>query len=146
VTEATVTLVNGMQFMAETETGHAFIVDGALEAGGRNTGPRPMELMAVSVVACTAMDVISILRKMQQKVTGLTVHVDGDRAEDHPKRFLSLHVEFTVTGYNLAPDRVARAIELSETKYCSAIATLRPGTPITTSFTILEADEQKLTK
>jgi putative redox protein len=146
VTEATVTLVNGMQFMAETSTGHAFIVDGAPDAGGRNTGPRPMELMAVSVVACTAMDVISILRKMQQKVTGLTVHANGDRAEDHPKRFLGLHIEFTVTGYNLAPDRVARAIELSETKYCSAIATLRPGTPITTSFTILEADEQKLTK
>jgi putative redox protein len=146
VTEATITLVDGMQFAAETASGHAFIVDGAPDAGGRNTGPRPMELLAVSVAACTAMDVISILRKMQQKVTGLTVHVSGERAEDHPKCFLSLHVEFTVTGYDLVPDRVARAIELSDTKYCSAIATLRPGVPITTSFTIREADEQILTK
>jgi putative redox protein len=146
VTEATITLVDGLQFAAETTSGHAFIVDGAPDAGGRNTGPRPMELLAVSVAACTAMDVISVLRKMQQRVTGLTVHVSGERAEDHPKRFLNLHVEFTVTGYDLVPDRVARAVELSDTKYCSAIASLRPGTPITTSFTILEADEQKLTK
>ncbi len=146
MTEATVTLVDGMQFVAETPSGHAFIVDGAPDAGGRNTGPRPMELLAVSVATCSAMDVISMLRKMQQKVTGLTIHVGGERAEEHPKRFLNIHVEFTVTGYNLVPERVAHAIELSETKYCSAMATLRPGTPITTSFTILEADEQKLIK
>ncbi len=146
MTEATVTLVDGMQFVAETASGHAFIVDGSPDAGGRNTGPRPMELLAASVAACTAMDVISILRKMQQKVTGFKVHVGGPRAEEHPKQFLSIHVEYTVTGYGLAQDRVARAIELSETKYCSAMASLRPGTPITTSFTILETDEQKLIK
>ena len=146
MTEATVTLVNGMQFAAETASGHAFIIDGSPDAGGRDTGPRPMELLAVSVATCTAMDVISILRKMQQKVTGLTVHVDGERAAEHPKRFVSLHVEFTVTGYDLAPDRVARAVELSDTKYCSVMASLRPGTPITTSFTILEVGEPALTK
>ncbi len=146
MTEATVTLVDGMQFVAETPSGHAFIVDGAPDAGGRNTGPRPMELLAVSVATCTAMDVISVLRKMQQKVTGLRVHVDGERAEEHPKRFLNIHVEFTITGYDLVPERVAHAIELSETKYCSVMASLRPATPITTSFTILEADEQKLAK
>ena len=146
MTEATITLVDGMQFAAETASGHAFIVDGSPDAGGRNTGPRPMELLAASVATCTAMDVISILRKMQQKVTGLTVRVDGERATEHPKRFVSLHVEFTVTGYDLVPDRVARAIELSDTKYCSVMASLRPGTPITTSFTILEAGEQTLIK
>ncbi len=146
MTEATVTLVDGMQYAAETASGHTFVVDGSPDAGGRNTGPRPMELLAVSVAACTAMDVISILRKMQQKVTGLTVHVDGERATEHPKRFVSLQVAFTVTGYNLVPDRVARAIELSDTQYCSVMASLRPGTSITTSFTILEAGEHTLTK
>jgi putative redox protein len=138
--------VGGLQFTAETASGHAFIVDGSPDAGGRDTGPRPMELLAASVATCTAMDVISILRKMQQKVTGLTVHVSGERAEEHPKRFLSLHVEFTVTGYALVPERVAHAIELSDTKYCAVMASLRPGMPITTSFTILEADEQTLIK
>ncbi len=146
MTEATVKLVDGMQFVAETPSGHALIVDGAPDDGGRNTGPRPTELLAVSVAACTAMDVISILRKMQQRVTSLTVHVDGERATEHPKRFVNFHVEFTVTGYGLVPERVAHAIELSDTKYCSVMASLRPGTLITTSFTILEADEQKLTK
>ena len=146
MTEATITLVGGLQFTVETASGHAFVVDGSPDAGGRDTGPRPMELLAASVAACTAMDVISILRKMQQKVTGLTVHVSGERAEEHPKRFLSLHVEFTVTGYGLVQERVAHAIELSDTKYCAVMASLRPGMPITTSFTILEADEQTLTK
>jgi putative redox protein len=146
VTEATITLVDGMQFAAETASGHAFVIDGAPDAGGRNTGPRPMELLAVSVAACTAMDVISVLRKMQQKVTGLKVRVSGERAEEHPKRFISLHVEYTIIGYSVVEERVARAIELSDTKYCSVMSSLRPGTPITTSFTVLEADEQTLIK
>ena len=146
MTEATVTLVDGMQFAAETASGHAFVIDSTPDAGGRNTGPRPMELLAISVAACSAMDVISILRKMQQKVTGLKVHVSGERAEEHPKRFVSLHVEYTIVGYGVVQERAARAIELSETKYCSVMASLRPCTPITTSFTVLEADEQTLIK
>jgi putative redox protein len=92
------------------------------------------------------MDAISLLRKMQQKVTGLKVHVSSDRATEHPKKFLSIHIEYTVVGYGLAEDRVARAIELSETKYCPAMASLRPGAPITSSFTILEATEETMRK
>jgi putative redox protein len=146
MTEASVTLVDGMQFVAETGSGHSFVVDGAPDVGGRNTGPRPFELLAAGLAGCTAMDAISILRKMQQKVTGLKVHVVGERAAEHPKRFLSIHIEYTVVGYDLAEDRVARAIELSETKYCPAMASLRPGAPITSSFTILEAGEETLRK
>lgn len=146
MTQASVTLVDGMQFVVETGSGHSFTIDTVAEVGGHDTGPRPFELMAASVAGCTAMDVISILRKMQQKVTSLKVHVNGEQAAEHPKKFVNVHIEYTVTGYNLAEDRVARAIELSETKYCPAMASLRPGAPITSSFTILEAGEETMTK
>jgi len=146
MTEATVTLTDGMQFVVETGSGHALTIDATPDAGGRDTGPRPFELLAAGLAGCTAMDVISVLRKMQQKVTGLKVHVSSDRATEHPKKFLSLHIEYTVTGYGLAEDRVARAVELSETKYCPAMASLRPGAPITSSFTVLEASEETMKK
>lgn len=81
MTQATVTLVDGMQFAVDTGSGHSFIIDAVPDVGGQNTGARPMELMAASVAGCTAMDVISILRKMQQKVTGLQVHVTSERAQ-----------------------------------------------------------------
>jgi len=144
--QATVTLVDGMQFVVETGSGHSFTIDTVPEVGGRDTGPRPLELVTAGVAGCTAMDVISILRKMQQKVTGLKVHVHGEQASEHPKKLVSIHVEYTVVGYNLSEDRVARAIELSETKYCPAMASLRPGTSITSSYTILEASEGTMSK
>jgi putative redox protein len=146
VTQASVTLVDGMQFAVETGSGHSFTIDAVPDVGGKDTGPRPFELVAAGVAGCTAMDVISILRKMQQKVTGLKVEVHGERAAEHPKVFLEIHIEYTLTGYGLSEDRVTRAIELSQTKYCPAIASLRPGTPITSSFTIFEAGQETMTK
>lgn len=146
MTQATVTLVDGMQFAVDTGSGHSFIIDSVPDVGGADTGPRPMELMVAGVAGCTAMDVISILRKMQQKVTGLQVHVTSQRAQEHPKKLLSVHVEYTVTGYQVAEDRVARAIELSETTYCPAMSTLRPGVTITSSYTVLEAGPETMVK
>jgi len=146
MTQATVTLVDGMQFVVETGSGHSFILDSVPDVGGRDTGPRPFELLAAGVAGCTAMDVISILRKMQQKVTDFKVHVSGEQATEHPKKFVTIHIEYTLVGYDLAEDRVARAIELSETKYCPAMASLRPGAPITSSFTILEANDETMKK
>ena len=146
MTQATVTLVDGMQFVVETGSGHSFIIDSVPEVSGHDTGPRPFELLAAGLAGCTGMDVISILRTMRQKPTGLKVHVTSERATDHPKKFLSIHIEYTVIGYDLAEDRVARAIELSETKYCPAMASLRPGAPITSSYKILEASEETMTK
>ena len=146
MTEATVTLVDGMQFVVETGSGHSFTIDSVPEVGGHNTGPRPFELLAAGLAGCTGMDTISILRTMRQKPTGLKVHVTGERAEEHPKKFLNIHIEYTVIGYDLAEDRVARAIELSETKYCPAMASLRPGVPITSSYIILEANEETMRK
>jgi putative redox protein len=144
--EATVTLVGGMQFVIETPSGHSFTIDSVPEVGGRDSGPRPMELLTAGVAGCTAMDVISILRKMQQKVTGLKVHVNGHQATEHPKRFTSIHIEYTVIGYGLSETNVARAIQLSETRYCPAMASLRPDAPITSSFTVLEANQETMVK
>ncbi len=146
MTEATATLVDGMQFVVETGSGHSFVIDSVPDVGGHDTGPRPFELLAAGLAGCTGMDVISILRTMRQKPTGLKVHVTGERAEEHPKKFLNIHIEYTLIGYDLAEDRVARAIELSETKYCPAMASLRPGVPITSSYTILEAGEETMKK
>ena len=146
MTQASVTLVDGMQFVVGTGSGHSFTIDSVPEVGGNETGPRPFELVAAGTAGCTAMDVISILRKMQQKVTSLKVEVRGEQPDEHPKKFLKIHIEYTVTGYGLSEDRVARAIELSQTKYCPAIASLRPGAPITSSYTILEASQDTMTK
>ena len=147
MTQAIVTLISGMQFAVETGTGHTFIIDSDRpEVGGRGTGPRAIELMVASVAGCTAMDVISILRKMQQKVTDLQVQVTTKDAEEHPKKFLEVHIEYRVTGFQVAEDRVKRAIQLSEEKYCPAMAALRPGTTLTHSYQIKEAEESALLK
>jgi len=147
MTQATITLIGGMQFIAETGTKHALAIDsGNPEIGGKSTAPRPMELIAVGIGSCTAMDVISILRKMQQKVTGLQVKVNTIDAEEHPKKFLEVHIEYLVTGFNLDEKRVQRAIQLSEERYCPAMATIRPGAKIFNSYQIIAADSETLLK
>ena len=139
MTQASVTLLEGMRFTVETGSGHSLIVDSHEDVGGIDAGPRPLELMTASIAGCTAMDVISILRKMQQRVTALEVRVRTKDAEEHPRRFLEVHIEYLVTGHDLSAERVRRAIELSETKYCPALATVRPGTTIHTNYKILPA-------
>ena len=144
--QASVTLVQDMLFAVQTGSGHSFTIDSGPGVGGSNAGPRPMELVMAGAAGCTAMDVISILRKMQQKVTGLRVEVNGEQAEEHPKKLVRIHIKYIVTGYNLAEDRVARAIELSETKYCPVMASLRPGAAIELSYEILEAAQETTVK
>ena len=122
----------GLLFEGRTANGSVDLVS-ALDAGAE--GARPMELLAVALGGCTAMDVLSILRKMRQPVEGLVIEVGGERAEEHPKRYLSLEVLYRFKG-DLDEAKVARAIELSETRYCSVAATLRPGVPITSRFEI----------
>lgn len=135
--QSTVTLVNGMQFVVETGSKHTFVIDsGNPEVGGRGTGARPMELLISGVAGCTAMDVISILKKMQQKVSGLQVKITGNDAEEHPKKLLAINIEYIITGFDLDEKKVKRAIQLSEERYCPAMATIRPGVVINNSCVI----------
>lgn len=108
--------------------------------GGRPEEFSPMELILVGVAGCTAMDVISILQKKRQEVTNFTVSAHADRAEEHPRVFTRIHIEYQVTGRGIDPAAVERAVELSETKYCPANAMIRKSTEITHTITILEAE------
>ncbi|GAB4515882.1 MAG: OsmC family protein [Anaerolineae bacterium] len=130
----------GMKFEGTASSGHTLVMDSSTEHGGENAGFRPMELLLVGLAGCTAMDVISILRKKRQNVTGLEVHVRGEQAEDHPHVYTRIHVEYVVRGKDISPDAVQRAITLSDEKYCSVAGTLRGVAEITNSFRI-EADE-----
>jgi putative redox protein len=123
---------NGLLFEGATPNGRVDLASG-LDAGGQGAGP--MELLAVSLGACTAMDVLSILQKMRQPVEGFRLEVSGTRADEHPKRYTSLEVFYRFKG-DLDEAKVARAIELSETRYCSVEATLRPSVPITSRYEI----------
>jgi putative redox protein len=114
--------VEGVSFVAETGSGHALVVDGAPEAGGRNLGPRPMELVLAGTAACTAFDVVWILRKARQAVTDCTVEAEAERAETDPKVFTRVHFVYRVRGKGLARAQVERAVKLSKEKYCSATA------------------------
>ena len=106
--------------------------------GDRYAAPSPLEMLLVSVAACTAMDVQSILEKKRQDVTEYTVTAEGTRAEDHPRKFTAFHIHHIVHGRNISEKALADAIELSDTKYCSVAATVRPTAEITTSFEIIE--------
>jgi putative redox protein len=122
----------GLLFTGVTAHGHVDLASRLDEPG---SGATPMELLAVALAGCTSMDVVSILQKMRQPLEGLRVEVRGEKAEEHPKRFLSLEVVYFFSGA-VDETKVRRAIELSEAKYCSVEATLRPAVPITSRYVI----------
>jgi putative redox protein len=113
-------------------------MDAAEESGGQNLGARPLQLLLVGLAGCTGMDVVSFLRKMRQPVEGYRIEVEGERAEDHPKVFTHIHLRHIVVG-RVAEDRLAKAVELSEAKYCSAHAMLRSVARITTTWEVQSA-------
>ncbi|MBL8395570.1 MAG: OsmC family protein [Candidatus Accumulibacter sp.] len=129
----------GMSFLAETGSNHVVVMDGAPEAGGRNLAPRPMELLLAGTGGCTAYDVVLILKKGRQAVTGCEVSLKAERAEEEPRIFTRIHFHFRVIGKQLKPDTVARAIELSKEKYCSASIMLGKTAAISHDFEIVEA-------
>ena len=129
----------GMGFVAETGSGHVLAMDGAPDGGGRNLAPRPMETVLAGTGGCTAYDVVLILKRGRQPVTGCSVKIDADRAETDPKVFTRIHMHFTVSGKGLQQAAVARAIQLSHEKYCSASAMLAKTAVMTTGFDIVEA-------
>ncbi len=131
--------VDGVCFMGESGSGHAVVMDGAPEGGGRNLGPRPMELLLLGTAGCTSYDVISILKKSRQEVTDCWVEMEAQRADTEPKVFTAIHFHFVVTGKGLKPDVVERAIKLSAEKYCSASIMLGKTADITHDFEVREA-------
>lgn len=127
----------GDEFLIATTPGnYSLTIDTKSE---RKSAPTPVELLFVSVAACTAVDVVSILEKKRQAVTDYRVEITGERREEHPRAFTKMHVHHIVYGHDVSEQAVARAIELSDTKYCSVAATVRPTVEITTSFEIIEA-------
>ena len=137
--KATIRLVDGMTFVAESGSGHGVVVDASPDVGGRDLGPRPMELVLMGTGTCSAIDVVHILRKARQAVTGCIVELDSDRAADDPKVFTRIHFHFVVTGRGLVPAQVERAVKLSKEKYCSATAMLAKTATVTSDFEIREA-------
>jgi putative redox protein len=131
--------VEDVSFLAQTESSHALLMDGAPEGGGRNLGPRPMEVVLAGTGGCTAYDVVTILRKARQPVSDCVLDIQAERAPQDPKVFTRIHFHFVVTGRGLDPKQVERAIHLSAKKYCSASIMLGKTAEITHGYEIQEA-------
>lgn len=130
---------HGLSFTGSAGTGIEVPLAADLEVSGANDGFRPLELMAISLAGCTAMDVVSILQKKQQKVTAFEVRVHADRAQDHPRVFTHILIEYVVTGHSVNPAAVERAMELSSTKYCPAQAMLGKSVEMELKYQIIES-------
>jgi putative redox protein len=133
--KATVRFVSDDLFVGTTPSGHAMVLD---TDHNRSSAPSPVELLLVALGSCTATDVASILAKKRQHVTRYIIEVSGERRDEYPRKYTSMRVHHIFTGRSISPRAVAHAIELSDTKYCSVAATLRPTVEIQSSFEIIE--------
>ena len=133
--------VDGRMFVGEAGSGHSVVMDGAPEAGGRNAGIRPMEMLLLGLAGCSAFDVVHILEKAREPVKGCTVAVEAERAETDPKVFTKINMIFKIAGHGLSPEKVERAVKLSAEKYCSASIML--GKTAEMSHTIDLVDEAR---
>jgi putative redox protein len=129
----------GMSFLAETGSNHLVTMDGAPDGGGRNLAPRPMEMVLLGTGGCTAYDVVVILKKSGQDVTGCEVKLTAERASTDPKVFTRIHMHWTVRGRGLKRNLVEHAVRLTHEKYCSATATLSKTAEVTRDFEVVEA-------
>lgn len=136
--KARIKWIENVSFVAESGSGHALVLDGAPEGGGRDLGPRPMEVVLMGTGGCTAYDVMHILRKSRAPVTDCILEIEAKRAEEDPKVFTSIHFHFIVTGKGLKPAQVERAVHLSAEKYCSASIMLGKTAAISHDFEIRE--------
>ena len=139
--KARIKWVEDVTFLGESGSGHTVVIDGPPEHGGRNLGVRPMELMLLGLGGCTSFDVMHILRKSRQAVTDCVAEIEAERASEDPRVFTRIHIHFRVTGRGLSEKRVAKAIELSAEKYCSASIMLgNGGVAISHDFEIVGGD------
>jgi putative redox protein len=129
-----------MSFVGESDSGHSVVMDGAPESGGRNLGVRPIEMLLLGMGGCTSFDVISILRKSRQQVLDCVVELEAERATEVPKVFTEIHAHFVVSGKDLDEKKVARAVDLSANKYCSASLMLGKTATITHDFEVVNLD------
>lgn len=138
--KASIKWTEGRQFVAESGSGHSVVIDGPPDHGGRNTGPRPMEMLLMGMGACTSFDVLEILEKSRAPVSDCVASIEAERADSVPSVFTRIHVHFTVTGKALKESQVKRAVELSAEKYCSAsIMLAKGGVEVSHSYAIVEA-------
>ena len=136
--KARVKWVEQVSFLGETESGHAVLMDGAPAAGGRNLGPRPMEMLLIGAGGCTSFDVVTILKKSRQAISDCYVELEAERAETDPKVFTKIHMHFVVKGKDIKPEAVEKAIKLSAEKYCSASIMLGAMAAITHDFEVIQ--------
>lgn len=134
--------VEGMAFMGEAGSGHSVIMDGAPEYGGRNIGIRPLEMLLIGLAGCTGFDVVQILQKGREPVTGCDVEVEAERATEVPKVFTKIHLTYRITGRGLSLAKAERAVTLSKEKYCSASIMLGATAEMTYAIDLID-DVQK---
>jgi putative redox protein len=138
--KARIKWLEDVAFVGEAGSGHSVVMDGAPDAGGRNIGFRPMEMLLVGLGGCSAFDVVLILKRGREQVTDCVVELDADRAETDPKVFTNIRMRYIVTGRALDPKKVERAVNLSAEKYCSASAIMNKTAQITHTVEIVEAN------
>jgi putative redox protein len=136
--KASVRWVEDVMFVGESGSGHAVVLDGAPEAGGRNLGVRPMEMLLIGLGGCTALDVVMILKRSREPVTDCVVEMEADRAETEPKVFTRIQMSYRISGRGLDPKKVERAVNLSAEKYCSATAMLAKTAQISHEIAIID--------
>ena len=136
--KARVKRIEGVTLMAEADSGHALVMDASPDVGGRNLGPRPMEMLLMGMGGCSSIDVITILEKMREPIDGCEVEITARRAAEHPKVFTEIHMHFILSGKGLNREKAARAIALSAEKYCSASIMLGKAARVTHDFEIAE--------
>jgi putative redox protein len=139
--KARVQWLEGRAFVGETGSGHAVVMDGASESGGRNIGIRPMEMLLLGLGGCTAFDIVMILERMRENVTGLDISLEGERASEDPKVYTHVTLVYRVKGRKLKPANVERAVNLSAEKYCSATAMFAKSAKIDHHVEIIEDGE-----
>jgi putative redox protein len=140
--KALVKQIQGCSFIGKADSNHWVSIDTKKEVSGSDAAAHPMELVLLALGSCTGCDVLSILQKKKVSLQDFEIHIDAQRAEEHPRVFTKIHLEFVFVGIDLNPIHLERAIELSQQKYCPVSAMLRPSVPITTSYRIIEKEQQ----
>jgi len=128
--------IDGLRFVATDSAGHSIVMDASKQSGGEDSGFNPIQLLLIALGGCTGMDVVHIMRKQRQEISGLEVLVSGERVEEPPRFYNNIHVEYKIKGKNIEEKAVQRAIQLSEDKYCSVEATLRTKAKVTSNYVI----------